>query len=112
MHPARSFVTVTWLCRGIGSAPEIRAVDGRSHFDSSSSTLIWTVDVIEPDGSGVLEFCCDAIESDTMFPLTVEFTSPNTISGLQITSVELAENKEPIEFEHLSSLRVESFQMD
>jgi len=74
--------------------PNVTQSAGDWKYDNRNKQLIWHIGNITDDNrNGSIEFSVSEADGDSFFPLRIQFTSPTTFSGIQVTDVVHAENQ-------------------
>jgi len=72
-------------------APEVSCGRGDYKYDSRNKKLSWnigTIDTSDEDSkNGTMEFTVDEVDSDSFFPITIDFNCETSLCGVQINSV-------------------------
>lgn len=66
-------------------APNVLQIDGEWRYDATSSTLEWSILLIEnTNRSGSLEFVVPSADPSAFFPITIRFTATKTFSDAKV----------------------------
>jgi len=102
-------VVISIPCRS-SQPPEVRQIDGHHHYDHHKKLFTWTIDQISPDNDhGSLEFSVPEVDSESFYPISINFNSDQTYSGFQVTAVTGAESDRSVKFASRSALAVEKY---
>lgn len=79
-----------------------------------SRVLNWRIPHIGSDNkSGALEFSVPEVDSDSLFPIEVSFSSGSTLSQIGITGVVQAEDEEAqVKFDEETQMSVEKYTIE
>mmetsp|Transcript_14067 Transcript_14067/g.23399 ORF Transcript_14067/g.23399 Transcript_14067/m.23399 type:complete len:543 (-) Transcript_14067:258-1886(-) len=76
---------------GTTAAPAIVSVDGSYKHNSSAGELMWEIDLIDSsNSSGSLEFNIQQRNTDSFFPISVQFASQKLYCSAEVVSVNAA----------------------
>ncbi|KAL5722364.1 hypothetical protein ACHQM5_005896 [Ranunculus cassubicifolius] len=93
-------------------APKITQVNGECKYDSQSSTLEWSMLLIDNSNhSGSMEFVVPRADSSVFFPICVRFTSQGTFSNMKVVNVVPLHGGPSANFSQKSRLIAESYQV-
>ena len=97
----------------MGVVPHVGEAEQGAHMlEPTSGRLLWQVPAINADApSGNLEFAVDAgaDTADVFFPLTVDFTSSASLTGLEVRDVQGVDMGEPLPFSMEAHLTTDGF---
>lgn len=81
---------------------------------SASRVLNWRIPHIgSANKSGALEFSVPEVDSDSLFPIEVSFSSGSTLSQIGITGVVQAEDEEAqVKFDEETQMSVEKYTIE
>ncbi|KAL0709205.1 hypothetical protein Bca4012_016183 [Brassica carinata] len=69
-------------------APIVKQCDGNWRYDSRNSVLEWSILLIDNSNrSGSMEFVVPPVDSSVFFPISVQFATFHTYSGLKVTGI-------------------------
>ncbi|XP_021863417.1 coatomer subunit delta-1 isoform X1 [Spinacia oleracea] len=72
----------------IRKAPNVRHIDGEWRYDLKTSVFEWSILLIDNSNRvGSVEFSVPAADPSTFFPISVQFTTTNTFSGLKVVNI-------------------------
>ena len=75
--------------------------------------MIWQIPEISADHrTGTLEFSVPEIDDDEFFPVNIQFSSPSTYAGMEVTGVTHSETGDDHEFTTSVRLVTDSFTID
>lgn len=78
-----------------GDAPEVTNCSGEWRYDPKAHLLLWRVGTAGPsNSSGSFEFAVSETDSDSFFPIHIDFHSNQTLSGIEAANVVQAQNQE------------------
>ena len=94
--------------------PDVTVVTGDWKYDQRAKQLVWRIaDVSGDAASGQLEFTCGAVDTDALYPITVEFACDELLSGLKVSGVTGAdEGASEVEFAADHKLEVEKYTIE
>ncbi|KAF9161251.1 Coatomer subunit delta [Actinomortierella ambigua] len=82
-----------------GATPTIGAVDGEYMVDRQQGVLVWQLHSIDASNpSGTLEFNCPGEDTESFFPVSVQFESDRLFCGVDVTSITLVADGSSIPF--------------
>lgn len=82
-----------------GQSPSVNQIDGDWRFDSKRSVLVWSIDLIDDTNrSGSMEFVVPATDSESFFPVEVEFTSATTLCDVSVETVTHNNKEGPVKY--------------
>ncbi|KAF9925501.1 Coatomer subunit delta, partial [Modicella reniformis] len=71
-----------------GASPTVGEVTGQYVVDNQQSALIWQLPSISSENSsGSLEFNCQGDDTESYFPVSIQFESERLICDVDVTSV-------------------------
>ena len=110
-HKQLTDVTVRIPCAG--GEPDVSAVAGEYKFDQRGKSLTWRItDVSGEHSSGQLEFTAMTADTDSFYPIQVDFASEETLSGLVVSGVVQVEDEKEVEFVGDHRLEVEKYTIE
>lgn len=84
---------------GTAEMPKINSIDGTHKHFPREGELVWEVDLIDSNNNnGSLEFTVAQRDADAFFPITVDFSSPQLFSGVEVGSVLNSEQNAAIQY--------------
>ncbi|KAF6161316.1 hypothetical protein GIB67_009203 [Kingdonia uniflora] len=93
-------------------APNVRQIDGEWRYDSRSSTLEWSILLVDSSNrSGSMEFVVPSADSSVFFPISIRFTAANTFSDLKVLNVLPLKGGPPPKFSQRTQLITENYQV-
>ncbi|SPQ96535.1 unnamed protein product (mitochondrion) [Plasmodiophora brassicae] len=93
--------------------PQVSQCDGDYVYDNASRSLVWSIGNVEPDATGTMEWKTDPVDPDSLFPLRVQFTSQQTIAGIGVDQITMADAPDQaVEYDTRTSLTVQSFTLE
>ena len=94
--------------------PDVTAVTGDWKYEPRAKQLVWRVaDVSGDAASGQLEFTCGAVDTDALYPISVEFVCDELLSGLKVSGVTGADDGAgEVEFAADHKLEVEKYTIE
>eukprot|EP00824_Muranothrix_gubernata_P026356 TRINITY_DN918_c0_g3_i1.p1 TRINITY_DN918_c0_g3~~TRINITY_DN918_c0_g3_i1.p1 ORF type:complete len:527 (-),score=115.41 TRINITY_DN918_c0_g3_i1:980-2356(-) len=100
-------------CTGAREAPVISQAYGTATYDAKTEMLVWYLDHVDSsNSSGTLEFnMADLEPSGHFFPVSVTFSSKQTLCDLEIGSVVSLEDESSIRFSQSRGLEVETYKI-
>eukprot|EP00457_Paulinella_chromatophora_P005523 gb/GEZN01005540.1/.p1 GENE.gb/GEZN01005540.1/~~gb/GEZN01005540.1/.p1 ORF type:complete len:550 (-),score=87.07 gb/GEZN01005540.1/:128-1648(-) len=92
--------------------PEFAEHDGDCNYEQRKKILVWRIAELSSETpKASLEFSCD-VEPDAMYPVTANFESDTTYTGLQVESIEKVEDDTELdEVSQKSQLLVTKFEV-
>jgi hypothetical protein len=100
-------VVVSIPCRS-SEHPVVKLCSGDHLYDPKQGVLSWRAGAVDADAN-TLEFSVPEMDGDGFFPISINFTSTSTFSGLVPQGVSNVETGAAVPFTHESSLKVEKF---
>ena len=98
---------------GNGGEPAVSAVTGEWKYEQRGKMLVWRVgEVTDENATGQLEFTTGGGDTDAFYPIAVEFSSDETLSGVRISSVTRLDDGSEIEFTADHKLEVEKYTIE
>jgi len=92
--------------------PSVRQIDGEWRYDQRSSTLEWSILLIDNSNrSGSMEFVVPPSDSSAFFPITIKFTATSTFSDVKVTSVMPLRGGPPPKFAQRIQLITDNYQV-
>ncbi|MQM04256.1 hypothetical protein Taro_037050 [Colocasia esculenta] len=92
-------------------SPSVRQVDGEWRYDPRSSTLEWSILLIDSSNrSGSMEFVVPPTDTLAFFPINIRFTAASTFSDVKITGVLPLRGGPPPKFGQRTQLITENYQ--
>ncbi|XP_051132434.1 coatomer subunit delta-like [Andrographis paniculata] len=92
--------------------PKVEQVDGEWRYDPRKSALEWSVILIDNSNrSGAMEFVVPAIDTSSLFPIVVSFTSASTFSDLKVTNIVPLKGENPPKFSQRTLLSTDHYQI-
>lgn len=79
-------VIITIPCP-VKESPSVTHVDGEYSFEAREQILVWHIDKVSGDDSGLLEYSFPIVDSLKLYPVRVSFRSTDLFSGLVLKSV-------------------------
>lgn len=93
-------------------APKVQQIDGEWRYDPRKSILEWSIVLIDNSNrSGAMEFIIPAVDTSTLFPISVRFTSTSTFSDLKVLNVIPLRGGNPPKYSQRTVLSTESYQV-
>ena len=94
--------------------PDVTVVTGEWKYEQRSKQLVWRIaDVSGDNTSGQLEFTCGAVDTDALYPISVEFVCDELLSGLKVSGVTGADDGAgEVEFAADHKLEVEKYSIE
>ncbi|XP_051145244.1 coatomer subunit delta [Andrographis paniculata] len=93
-------------------APKVQQVDGEWRYDARKSVLEWTIVLIDNSNrSGAMEFVIPAVDTSTLFPISVRLTSAGTFSDLKVVNVVPLRGGNPPKYSQRTLLTTENYQV-
>eukprot|EP00262_Sarcandra_glabra_P021737 TRINITY_DN930_c0_g1_i1.p1 TRINITY_DN930_c0_g1~~TRINITY_DN930_c0_g1_i1.p1 ORF type:complete len:530 (+),score=113.47 TRINITY_DN930_c0_g1_i1:123-1712(+) len=93
-------------------APNVSQIDGEWRYDPRSSSLEWSILLIDSSNrSGSMEFVVPSTDLSVFFPITVRFTSAKTFSDIKVVSILPLRGGPPPKFAQRSQLITETYQV-
>ena len=109
----RALTDVTVRIPCVGGEPDVTAVAGEYKFDQRGKMLTWCIlDVSGEHSSGQLEFTAQTADTDSFYPIQVDFACEETLSGLVVSSVVQVEDEKEVEFTGDHRLEVEKYTIE
>ena len=98
---------------GADAAPEMVNVDGIHRYNGKTRCIEWIMDVIDGNNpSGTMEFNVAQNDEDELFPINVQFVSPTTMCGADVSEIADAASDAAIKFSSSRVLKVENFAVE
>ncbi|RZC63510.1 hypothetical protein C5167_025268 [Papaver somniferum] len=92
--------------------PNVSQVDGDWRYNSRSSTLEWSILLIDNSNrSGSMEFVVPAVDASVFFPISVRFTAAKTFSDLKVVNVLPLRDGPPPKFAQRTQLVTDHYQV-
>jgi len=89
---------------GMGN-PTVGEVDGSYNVNQQNRFIEWQIPIIDADNrSGSMEFNCQGNDTNSFFPVRVNFTSHQSFSNINISNIQLVENGSPVTYSHETKL--------
>ncbi|KAF6166731.1 hypothetical protein GIB67_005607 [Kingdonia uniflora] len=93
-------------------APNVRQIDGEWRYVAKSSTLEWSILLIDNSNrSGSIEFVVPAADSSSFFPISVGFTAADTFSDLKVLNILPLKGGPSPRFSQRTQLITENYQV-
>ncbi|CAA6673622.1 unnamed protein product [Spirodela intermedia] len=93
-------------------SPGVRQIDGEWRYDPRSSTLEWSVLLIDSSNrSGSMEFVVPPADTSVFFPISVRFTAASTFSDVKVTGVLPLQEGPPPKFTQRTQLITDNYQV-
>jgi len=90
--------------------PEVRNCDGDFKYDQKSKVLTWSIAEVTPDNkTGSFEFGVPELDADSFYPININFSSLQTLSGLRVESVVNTDDSQLHEYTADYTLGVEKY---
>lgn len=98
---------------GTDAAPRVAACSGDWKHNTRENVLTWHVESIDADNStGSLEFAIKSRNEDGFFPVSLSFTSGETLCPLAVRDVASLDDGRSLRFASSKSLTVESYTVE
>ena len=92
--------------------PTVNKIDGDHRYDSRRHVLYWDITLIdESNRNGSMEFVVPATESEAFFPISVDFTSKDTLCDVKVDQVTRTTDGGAVKFFGESVIVCESYQV-
>uniref|UniRef100_A0A7N0TBE8 Coatomer subunit delta n=1 Tax=Kalanchoe fedtschenkoi TaxID=63787 RepID=A0A7N0TBE8_KALFE len=93
-------------------APQVRQIDGEWRYDSRHSTLEWSILFIDNSNrSGSMEFVVPPADTDSFFPINVQFNATSVFSGLKVVNILPLKGGPSPKFSQRTQLITENYQV-
>lgn len=89
--------------------PAVNSIDGTWQYDARKSVWLWTIELIDANGSGSAEFVVPATDANSFFPIQVSFAAQKTLCDVRVGGVVSAESGQPVKFGSSTALMTESY---
>jgi len=94
---------------GMGN-PTVGEVDGSYNVNQQNRFIEWQIPIIDADNrSGSMEFNCQGNDTNSFFPVRVNFTSHQSFSNINISNIQLVENGSPVTYSHETKLMPDNY---
>lgn len=96
---------------GTSAAPNVVSVDGQFKHLSSSSELLWEMDLVAENSfaNASLEFSIAQRDADAFFPISVSFSSQQLYCSMDVLEVRSVATNEPVSYGLSKSLGTEEY---
>merc|ERR1719263_2203276 len=90
--------------------PSVNSCDGEWRL--GNQCLVWQVELVDDSNrSGSMEFVLSNVDSDGIYPIEVEFTSPNLFVDLSVAGVVSCADEQPVRYALRSSLASQQYEI-
>jgi hypothetical protein len=97
-------------------SPNVISCDGVYKHNTRDNTLSWRIESVGKDNSsGTLEFTIKGRSPDAFFPVSVAFTSADTLCPITVTNVlpvDEPEDGRPLRFAYTKGMRSDGYTVD
>jgi len=94
-------------------APEVGRIDGEYKYDVKQKNVVWKISSISNENaSGSFEFTIGQMDHDAFYPITIDFNSDTTLSGMMVTAVKQVEGEKDVVFVGDHKLEVEKYTIE
>ena len=103
-------VHVNIPCR---TQPNVSSCSGEWKYNKAHNILQWSIGIIDQNtNSGTIEFSVSECDSDTFYPINIEFNSTTSFSGIDITNVTTVNDNQDVKFVPHISFTPETYVID
>jgi len=94
---------------GMGN-PTVSEVEGSYNINHQNRYVEWQIPIIDADNrSGSMEFSVQGNDTNSFFPVRVNFTSSQSFSNINIADIQLVENGSSVTYSHETRLMPDNY---